>query len=89
MLFKYNLKYNVVEIEFALNYIHVLYLKNVCFSLCYMIDWDFGYLYGSLEQVQVELFRKQICGGSKMSIFQYAMVLSRDKDKGILLNNYF
>ncbi|KAG8651610.1 hypothetical protein MANES_06G004700v8 [Manihot esculenta] len=35
----------------------------------------------SLEQVQVELFRKQICGGSKMSIFQYAMVLSRDKDK--------
>ncbi|WCJ42099.1 Outer arm dynein light chain 1 protein [Euphorbia peplus] len=30
----------------------------------------------SLEQVQVDLFKKQICGGSKVSIFQYAMVLS-------------
>lgn len=29
----------------------------------------------SLEQVQVELFEKQICGGSKVSIFQYSMVL--------------
>ncbi|KAM1740501.1 hypothetical protein FF2_015663 [Malus domestica] len=28
----------------------------------------------SLEQVQVELFEKQICGGSKVSIFQYSMV---------------
>ncbi|KAF2317515.1 hypothetical protein GH714_023789 [Hevea brasiliensis] len=37
----------------------------------------------SLEQVQVELFEKQICGGSKMSIFQYAMVLFWHKDEGI------
>ncbi|XWS50844.1 hypothetical protein CRYUN_Cryun12cG0124700 [Craigia yunnanensis] len=29
----------------------------------------------SLEQVQAELFEKQICGGSKLSIFQYSMVL--------------
>uniref|UniRef100_A0A2N9E1W3 Uncharacterized protein n=1 Tax=Fagus sylvatica TaxID=28930 RepID=A0A2N9E1W3_FAGSY len=29
----------------------------------------------SLEQVQVELFEKQICGGSKVSIFQYSIVL--------------
>ncbi|XP_039014010.1 uncharacterized protein LOC120143856 isoform X1 [Hibiscus syriacus] len=29
----------------------------------------------SLEQVQVELFEKQICGGLKLSIFQYSMVL--------------
>ncbi|KAK7358116.1 hypothetical protein VNO77_00037 [Canavalia gladiata] len=29
----------------------------------------------SLEQVQVELFDNQICGGSNMSIYQYAMVL--------------
>ncbi|CAJ1936584.1 unnamed protein product [Sphenostylis stenocarpa] len=29
----------------------------------------------SLEQVQVELFDKQICGGSNVSIYQYAMVL--------------
>lgn len=29
----------------------------------------------SLEQVQVDLFDKQICGGSKLSIFQYSMVL--------------
>ncbi|KAL5751192.1 hypothetical protein ACOSP7_025795 [Xanthoceras sorbifolium] len=29
----------------------------------------------SLEQVQVELFEKQVCGGSKLSIFQYSMVL--------------
>uniref|UniRef100_A0A803P7J9 Uncharacterized protein n=1 Tax=Cannabis sativa TaxID=3483 RepID=A0A803P7J9_CANSA len=29
----------------------------------------------SLEQVQVELFEKQILGGSKVSIFQYSMVL--------------
>ncbi|ONI09370.1 hypothetical protein PRUPE_5G234800 [Prunus persica] len=28
----------------------------------------------SLEQVQVELFEKHICGGSKVSIFQYSMV---------------
>ncbi|XP_062026504.1 uncharacterized protein LOC133742837 isoform X1 [Rosa rugosa] len=28
----------------------------------------------SLEQVQVGLFEKQICGGSKLSIFQYSMV---------------
>ncbi|KAF2309127.1 hypothetical protein GH714_000700 [Hevea brasiliensis] len=35
----------------------------------------------SLEQVQVELFEKQICGGSKISIFQYAMVLFRHKDE--------
>ncbi|KAJ9162651.1 hypothetical protein P3X46_022410 [Hevea brasiliensis] len=35
----------------------------------------------SLEQVQVELFEKQICGGSKMSIFQYAMVLFWHKDE--------
>ncbi|KAK7398789.1 hypothetical protein VNO78_09962 [Psophocarpus tetragonolobus] len=30
----------------------------------------------SLEQVQVELFDNQICGGSNMSIYQYAMVLA-------------
>ncbi|KAK2385695.1 Outer arm dynein light chain 1 protein [Trifolium repens] len=29
----------------------------------------------SLEQVQVELFGNQICGGSNVSIYQYAMVL--------------
>ncbi|GMJ06637.1 hypothetical protein like AT1G48540 [Hibiscus trionum] len=29
----------------------------------------------SLEQVQVELFEKQICGGLKLSISQYSMVL--------------
>ncbi|CBI15593.3 unnamed protein product, partial [Vitis vinifera] len=29
----------------------------------------------SLEQVQVELFEKHICGGSKISIFQYSLVL--------------
>ncbi|XP_024020883.1 uncharacterized protein LOC21392153 isoform X1 [Morus notabilis] len=29
----------------------------------------------SLEQVQVDLFEKQILGGSKVSIFQYALVL--------------
>ncbi|KAJ8752761.1 hypothetical protein K2173_007071 [Erythroxylum novogranatense] len=28
----------------------------------------------SLEQVQVDLFEKQICGGAKVSIFQYCMV---------------
>lgn len=39
-----------------------------------MIDWGFGNLNGSLEQVQVELFEKHICGGSKVSIFQYSMV---------------
>lgn len=39
-----------------------------------MIDCGFGNLNGSLEQVQVGLFEKQICGGSKLSIFQYSMV---------------
>ncbi|KAH9763358.1 outer arm dynein light chain 1 protein [Citrus sinensis] len=37
----------------------------------------------SLEQVQVELFEKQICGGLKVGIFQYSMVLfwcSEDKE---------
>ncbi|CAL5371927.1 unnamed protein product [Camellia sinensis] len=29
----------------------------------------------SLEQVQVESFEKHICGGSKMNMFQYSMVL--------------
>ncbi|XVF09436.1 hypothetical protein REPUB_Repub07fG0092500 [Reevesia pubescens] len=29
----------------------------------------------SLEQVQAEFFEKQICGGLKLSIFQYSMVL--------------
>ncbi|KAJ0049028.1 hypothetical protein Pint_16915 [Pistacia integerrima] len=29
----------------------------------------------SLEQVQVELFEKHICGGSQVSIFQYSMLL--------------
>ncbi|KAF5469189.1 hypothetical protein F2P56_013281 [Juglans regia] len=29
----------------------------------------------SLEQVQVELFEKQICGGSKVNLYQYSMVL--------------
>ncbi|KAH1049780.1 hypothetical protein AAZX31_08G053900 [Glycine max] len=29
----------------------------------------------SLEQIQVELFDNQICGGSNVSIYQYAMVL--------------
>lgn len=40
-----------------------------------VIDWGFGNLNGSLEQVQVELFSHQICGGSNFSIYQYAMVL--------------
>ena len=40
-----------------------------------MMDWVFGNLNGSLEQVQVELFEKHICGGSKISIFQYSLVL--------------
>ncbi|CAI0380517.1 unnamed protein product [Linum tenue] len=31
----------------------------------------------SLEQVQVELFEKQICGGSRTSIYQYSMVYFR------------
>ncbi|XP_024948213.1 uncharacterized protein LOC102607018 isoform X5 [Citrus sinensis] len=42
----------------------------------------------SLEQVQVELFEKQICGGLKVGIFQYSMVLfwcSEDKEKGLEL----
>ncbi|XP_048227734.1 uncharacterized protein LOC8263887 isoform X2 [Ricinus communis] len=45
----------------------------------------------SLEQVQVELFEKQICGGSKMSIFQYAMVLfcHKDKDEAWLSRSLF
>ena len=54
-----------------------------------MIDWGFRNLCGSLEQVQVELFEKQICGGSKMSIFQYAMVLFLYEDKGILPSSLF
>ncbi|KAG7942291.1 hypothetical protein I3843_16G095200 [Carya illinoinensis] len=48
------------------------------------IDRDSAYLFitrsiekSSLEQVQVELFEKQICGGSKVNIFQYSMVLFR------------
>ncbi|OMO95825.1 Leucine rich repeat 4 [Corchorus capsularis] len=35
----------------------------------------------SLEQVQAELFEKQICGGSKLSIFQYSMVLFQQGGK--------
>ncbi|XP_021291945.1 uncharacterized protein LOC110422394 [Herrania umbratica] len=30
---------------------------------------------GSLEKMQAQLFEKEICGGSKVSIFQYSMVL--------------
>lgn len=48
----------------------LLFRSEFCF-----IDWGFGNLNGSLEQVQVELFEKQVCGGSKLSLYQYSMVL--------------
>ncbi|XP_040871703.1 uncharacterized protein [Glycine max] len=38
----------------------------------------------SLEQVQVELFDNQICGGSNVSIYQYAMVLLFCKNGSVL-----
>lgn len=44
-------------------------------SIFIVVDSGFGYLYGSLEQVQVELFEKQICGGAKPNLLQYSMVL--------------
>ncbi|PSR84675.1 Serine/threonine-protein kinase 11-interacting protein [Actinidia chinensis var. chinensis] len=34
----------------------------------------------SLEQVQVRLFEKHLCGGSKMGIFQYSMLLFSHND---------
>ncbi|KAK3228322.1 hypothetical protein Dsin_008184 [Dipteronia sinensis] len=42
----------------------------------------------SLEQVQVELFEKQVCGTSKLSIFQYSMVLfwRSDNEEGSWLS---
>lgn len=53
-----------------------------------MIDWGFGNLNGSLEQVQVELFEKHICGGSQVNIFQYSMVLFWcSANEGILLTS--
>jgi hypothetical protein len=33
------------------------------------------YLLRSLEEVQVELFKRHVCGGSSMSIYQYSMLL--------------
>ncbi|XWS48235.1 hypothetical protein CRYUN_Cryun13aG0056900 [Craigia yunnanensis] len=36
----------------------------------------------SLEQVQAELFEKQICGGLKLSLFQYSMVLFQQGGNG-------
>lgn len=54
-----------------------------------MIDWGFGNLNGSLEQVQVEFFEKQICGGSKVSLFQYSMVLFWcSNNEGMLSTGY-
>ncbi|XP_040873897.1 uncharacterized protein [Glycine max] len=38
----------------------------------------------SLEQIQVELFDNQICGGSNVSIYQYAMVLVFSKYGSVL-----
>lgn len=71
----------------------VLVLFNNCpigctwFIFLFMIDWGFGNLNGSLEQVQVELFEKQICGGLKVGIFQYSMVLFWcSEDKGMSHN---
>lgn len=53
-----------------------------------MIDWGFGNINGSLEQVQVDLFENQICGGSNVSIYQYAMVLvCCNNSKGMLLSS--
>ncbi|XP_028792133.1 uncharacterized protein LOC114747928 isoform X2 [Neltuma alba] len=44
----------------------------------------------SLEQVQVELFDNQICGGSNLSIYQYAMVLACcNNGKDSSLSPYF
>lgn len=47
-----------------------------------MMDWSFGNLNGSLEQAQVESFEKHLHGGSKMSLFQYSMVLFSRKNIG-------
>lgn len=51
----------------------IVELSDIYFYLCHD-RLGFGNLNGSLEQVQVELFEKQIFGGSKVSIFQYSMV---------------
>lgn len=49
-----------------------------------MIEWGFGNLNGSLEQVQVKLLEKQIYRGLKVSIIQYSMVLFwTNNDKGM------
>ena len=54
-----------------------------------IIDWGFGNLNGSLEQVQVELFGNQICGGSNVSIYQYAMVIvCCNHGNGMLLSSH-
>lgn len=60
-------------------------------SFFVMIDWGFGNLNGSLEQVQVKLFEKQICGGSNVSIFQYSTVLfwhSDSEGKHFFVDSY-
>lgn len=51
-----------------------------------MIEWGFGNLNGSLEQVQVELLEKQIYGGLKVSIIQYCMVLFWTNRNGGMLS---
>lgn len=30
---------------------------------------------GSVEQIQVDIFERDLCGGAKTSIYQYSMVL--------------
>lgn len=68
----------------ALIFSWVLFSTSYIIFLCYD-RLGFGNLNGSLEQVQVDLFEKQILGGSKLSIFQYAMVLFwHDKHEGLL-----
>lgn len=54
-----------------------------------MIECCVGNLNGSLEQVQVELFEKQIFGGLKVSIFQYSMVLFWHNNEGMLSTTRF
>lgn len=34
----------------------------------------FFHVNGSLENIQVDLFEKEICGGLKLSIFQYSII---------------
>lgn len=76
----------------CLTFVHVFtYISSYKCAYSYfvvMIDCGFGNLNGSLEQVQVELFEKQICGGSKVSIFQYSTVqFWCSNNEGMLLFN--